>query len=180
MARNHFGTSLCSSVNSTLEIILTGDDGKAIFAKCLGTPPTTAGLFEHGCIILQTDSGLLIPALYQNNGSTASPSWVLSGSAATGVGGISTGYGASGAIDPTKTVITVATTAGAVALTLADGVEGKLLFVSMTADDGNNAVITPANLINGTTVTFNDVGDSAFLFMTAAGWAFMGGTATLA
>lgn len=174
------GTNLFSKVTDTLSVALTTADKLALLAKCTGTPPTTAGVFEHGCILIQTDSGTLLPALYQNNGSTASPLWVLSGSAATGIGGIATGYGASGAIDPTKTVITVATTAGAVALTLADGVEGKLLFVTMTADDGNNAVITPANLINGTTVTFNDVGDSAFLFMTAAGWAFMGGTATLA
>tara|TARA_R110000764_G_scaffold155099_1_gene242932 strand:- start:2675 stop:3124 length:450 start_codon:yes stop_codon:yes gene_type:complete len=61
------------------------------------------------------------------------------------------------------------TTAGAIALTLADGVTGQMLNLIMVAD-GGDAVITPANFGNGTTLTLNDVGDSCSLIFTSGNW----------
>ena len=46
--------------------------------------------------------------------------------------------------------------------------------------DGGTGTLTPANLGNGTTLTFDDEGDSAHLKFTNGNWYFVGGTATLA
>ena len=61
------------------------------------------------------------------------------------------------------------TTAGAIALTLAGGVVGQMLNLIMIAD-GGDAVITPTNFGNGTTLTLNDVGDSCSLMFTSGNW----------
>ncbi len=71
------GTNFFSDVNATLSIALTDPDGLAVFAKCVGAAPTTANVFAHGCVIIRTDSGLGVPAIYQNIGSAAAPSWSL-------------------------------------------------------------------------------------------------------
>ncbi|MFZ9006735.1 MAG: hypothetical protein ACO293_08160 [Nitrosopumilaceae archaeon] len=36
--------------------------------------------------------------------------------------------------------------------------------------DGGESVITPTNLANGSTITFNDVGDTAMLIFTNTNW----------
>jgi hypothetical protein len=86
----------------------------------------------------------------------------------------------SGAVSLLTKETRVVTTGSAAALTLANGVEGQEKFLVMTTDGGGDATLTPANLINGSTITFNDVGDSAFLRFIGGEWCFMGGTATLA
>lgn len=83
-----------------------------------------------------------------------------------------------GAVD-LVTSITHVVTDGVDALTLADGAEGQEKFIVMKTDLGIGT-LTPDNLGNGTTITFDDVGDSANLLFTNAAWHFMGGTATLA
>lgn len=83
------GTNLFTAISATCWIALT-EEGKtsssqlAMFAKCVGTPPTTANVFEHGCLITQTDSGTGNPALYENTGSSAVPSWTLVAAPAPG------------------------------------------------------------------------------------------------
>ena len=64
-------------------------------------------------------------------------------------------------------------------MTLADGAEGQEKYVIMKTD-GGTGTLTPANLGNGTTLTFDDEGDSAHLKFTNGNWYFVGGTATLA
>lgn len=83
-----------------------------------------------------------------------------------------------GAVNVTCKTTRVATT-GADALTLADGIEGQDKFIVMSSD-GGAGTLTPTNLGNGTTITFDDVGDSAHLHFTNGAWHFVGGTATLA
>ncbi len=83
-----------------------------------------------------------------------------------------------GAVDITSAVTHIVTT-GADALTLVDGADGQRKFIVMKTD-GGAGTLTPTNLGNGTTITFDDVGDSASLLFTNAAWHFMGGTATLA
>lgn len=94
----------------------------------------------------------------------------------TGVG-IQTLTGA-GAVDVINPVTHIETT-GVDALTLADGGEAQEKLVVMTVDNGAGT-LTPSNLGNGTTITFDDVGDSASLVFTNGAWYFQGGTATLA
>lgn len=83
-----------------------------------------------------------------------------------------------GAVNLTTQVTYVATT-GADALTLANGTQGQMKIVVMTTD-GGTGTLTPDNLGNGTTITFDDVGDTANLIFLASNWYWIGGTATLA
>ena len=69
-----------------------------------------------------------------------------------------------------------ATTTGAQAQTLANGVNGQIKTISMVAD-GGDGTLTPATFANGTTITFNDVGDSVMLiYNTTGGWALISNT----
>ena len=80
-----------------------------------------------------------------------------------------------GAVDLTS-LITQVTTTSADALTLANGSNGQLKIITMVAD-GGDGTLTPATFANGTTITFNDVGDSAILvYNTTGGWAVVGST----
>lgn len=79
-----FVTTTPTALSSTCDL-LSGDRlGFAVYAICTGTPPTTASIFKHGCIMIQSDSGTGTNGVYQNTGSTASPVWTL---LATGLGG---------------------------------------------------------------------------------------------
>ena len=85
------GTNLYSQVSSTLwigevEPVPTGTNGKALAlsAACNGAPPTTADTFAHGCQIIRMDSGNGNPALYENTGTAALPTWNLVGSVTPG------------------------------------------------------------------------------------------------
>jgi len=74
-----------------------------------------------------------------------------------------------GAINLTDTV-TMITTTGANAYTLADGtVEGQLKIIIMKVDGGNGTV-TPDNYINGTSILFNNVNDTIVLMWQSTGW----------
>ena len=83
-----------------------------------------------------------------------------------------------GAVNLTTEITHIVTT-GVNALTLADGVGAQKKFIVMKTD-GGDGTLTPTNLGNGSTITFDDVGDSAYLVFTNSAWHFMGGTATLA
>tara|TARA_R100000008_G_scaffold16887_1_gene8348 strand:- start:23 stop:385 length:363 start_codon:yes stop_codon:yes gene_type:complete len=74
-----------------------------------------------------------------------------------------------GAINLTDTV-TMMTTTGANAYTLADGTaEGQLKIIIMKVD-GGNATVTPDNYINGTSILFNNVNDTIVLMWQSTGW----------
>ena len=64
---------------------------------------------------------------------------------------------------------TAVTTTGADALTLADGKEGQLKVVKLVVD-GGAGTLTPTNLTGGTTITFEDIGDTAELYFTGGSW----------
>jgi len=82
-----------------------------------------------------------------------------------------------GAVTLTESTTFVVTT-GAAAITLADGVENQHKLIVMKTDAGA-ATLTPTNLSNGTTIVFNDVGDSADLWFIDGSWNFVGGNANL-
>lgn len=63
--------------DSTMSPAFTEENGLLLYAKCTSTPPTTANVFQHGCMMIQTDSGTGTAAMYQNIGSSAVPSWSL-------------------------------------------------------------------------------------------------------
>lgn len=69
------GTNFFAAGNP--QIALTDESGYAVLAKCTGTPPTTAGIFQHGCLMIQTDSGNGNKAVYENVGTLDAPSWKI-------------------------------------------------------------------------------------------------------
>jgi hypothetical protein len=83
------------------------------------------------------------------------------------VGGVSTRTGA-GAVDITNEVTLLVTT-GTDALTLADGVEGQRKIIKMKTD-GGDGTLTPANLADGSTITFDAVGETAELIFADSEW----------
>jgi len=58
-------------------------------------------------------------------------------------------------------------------LTLADGIAGQIKIITHTVD-GGSAVLTPTTKIGFSTITFTNVGDTASMIYTSAGWAITG------
>ena len=83
-----------------------------------------------------------------------------------------------GAVDTTSEV-TLITTAGAIALTLDDGVEGQIKHIVCISYVGD-ATLTPTNLLGGDTITFGAEGETATLLFTNDAWVKLSGIATLA
>ena len=52
---------------------------------------------------------------------------------------------------------------------MADGVNGQIKIITMIVD-GGNSVVTPANLTGGSTITFQDVGDTVTCLFTNSSW----------
>ena len=67
------------------------------------------------------------------------------------------------------TAVSLITTTGTEAYTLADGVEGQIKIISMKVD-GGAATVTPDNYINGTSILFNDTNETITLLYQTTGW----------
>ena len=100
----------------------------------------------------------------------------LTGNVTGNVTGVTTGtvqaLSGAGAVNITTAVTSLTTTGAAQALTLANGVVGQFKTIVHTVD-GGSAVLTPTTKIGFTTITFTNVGESATLVYTAAGWAIV-------
>lgn len=81
-----------------------------------------------------------------------------------------------GAVAITGGIHEVTTTGTGDALTLADGTEGQRLAVIYVAEGagGDTAVLTPTNFGGGSTITFNNVGDTADIIFTNGNWYVLG------
>ena len=74
MAGSNFNAALSDGANGVLTTATTStanDSGTLLLANCSGVPPTTAGLYEKGCIMQRLDTGVA----YVNTGTLASPTW---------------------------------------------------------------------------------------------------------
>lgn len=99
--------------------------------------------------------------------------------------GDSQSVSAAGAVAPENAVVYIQPTEAAMALTLADGsVSGETMRLVMTtqSDSTYTAVLTPANLTGGTTITFDAVDEYAVLIWDGVGgaWVVRAGDATVA
>jgi hypothetical protein len=94
-------------------------------------------------------------------------------------GGSATAIAASGAIPITTLYTSLDSSGGALAMTLADGVAGQTKIIKCKTA-GNNAVVTPAHLLDGTTLTFDAAKEVAMLVFDGANWCIVVNTATLA
>ena len=81
---------------------------------------------------------------------------------------------AAGAVSVTTAVTTI-NTSGAIALTLAAGTTHQVKFISMIVDSGT-ATLTPATFTGGSTIAFDDAGDSCVLMYldSTYGWVVVG------
>ena len=77
-----------------------------------------------------------------------------------------------GAVDVTNAFTALTTTGATQALTLANGSVGEVKIITHVVD-GGSAVLTPTTKIGFSTITFTNVGESATLIYTAAGWAIV-------
>lgn len=101
---------------------------------------------------------------------TNSGAWINTGML-TATGGVTGGVqdlNGAGAVNLT-TLITKWGTTAADAGTLADGAQGQIKIIMMDAD-GGDGTLTPTNFGNGTTITFNDVGDCVMLQFINSDW----------
>ncbi len=80
-----------------------------------------------------------------------------------------TGSGSTEVVNLTDTVTLLITTGESQAFSLADGVEGQIKIISMKTD-GGSGIVTPANFVNGTRITFDDVEDTVTLLYQSTGW----------
>lgn len=78
--------------------------------------------------------------------------------------------GTGGAISVANYLTTINTDAGGDAFTLADGQSGQLKKILLVVDGGGDAVITPANLSGGTTITMDDAADYVILQFNGTDW----------
>ena len=80
-----------------------------------------------------------------------------------------TGSGSTEVVNLTDTVTLLITTGSSQQFSLADGVEGQIKIISMVTD-GGSGIVTPANFVNGTNITFDDVQDTVTLLYQSTGW----------
>jgi hypothetical protein len=68
------------------------------------------------------------------------------------------------------------TGADAEALTLADGVEGQILVISLETDGGGTGTLTPSTASGFVSIAFADAGDTAALMFvnSTVGWVILG------
>lgn len=86
----------------------------------------------------------------------------------------------SGAISLLNDIVFFDSTAGISTASLADGAAGQRMTLKMLVDGGDQ-VVTPANFLDGTTITFDDAGDSCELLFDGTNWGVIGtATATVA
>lgn len=182
---------------------MTTDQSANAFAQTQRIPTghkptalTAFGLFDRlNNVVLHVLDGILAytGTLAVTGAATISSTLAVTGAATIsstlGVTGLTTLTGglvgtpqamiAAGAVNLTTLSTTIAS-AGAIALTLADGTSGQVKVISMITD-GGDATLTPAHLQGGTTLTFNDAGDTVVLQFLGTKWMILSNNgATLA
>ena len=87
-----------------------------------------------------------------------------------------TGDGAANVTAPVTAFTTDTDSSGNNAVTLANGTTGqlKVLYTKVEATSGQTTVVTPANLLGFSTITFDAVGDSAILYFNGTNWVVVG------
>ena len=100
----------------------------------------------------------------------------LGGALTGGVIGGAQALSGAGAANNTSLTTQLTSTGSNQAITLANGTNGQIKIVTMVVD-GGDAILTPSTFANGTSITFNDVGDTVLLvYNTTGGWALVSNT----
>jgi hypothetical protein len=145
------------ATNATLTIA----DGKTLTANnsvtFAGTDATTMTFPSTSASIARTDAAQTFTGTQTFAGAVVGSVQALSGP---------------GAVNVTTLTTTFTSTGAGNALTLANGVAGQLKAVVYVAEaaGGDTGVLTPANFGNGTTITFNAIGESVLLQFLGTDW----------
>ena len=145
------------ATNATLTIA----DGKTLTANnsvtFAGTDATTMTFPSTSASIARTDAAQTFTGTQTFAGAVVGSVQALSGP---------------GAVNITTLTTTFTSTGAGNALTLANGVAGQLKAVVYIAEaaGGDTGVLTPTNFGNGTTITFNAVGESVLLQFLGTDW----------
>lgn len=161
------GVATATSVNKiaitapATSATLTIADGKTLTCNnsitFAGTDATTMTFPSSNASIARTDAAQTFTGTQTFAGAVVGSVQALSGPGAVNVTTLTTAFTSTGTAD---------------ALTLADGVAGQLkaiVYVAETAG-ADTGVLTPANFGNGTTITFNAVGESVLLQFLGTDW----------
>ena len=88
-----------------------------------------------------------------------------------------TGAGAADVTSAVTATVTNTDNSGNNAITLANGTTGQIKVLYLKTLTGSlTSVVTPANLLGYTTITFNAVGDAALLYFNGTNWVVLGST----
>ena len=145
------------ATNATLTIA----DGKTLTANnsvtFAGTDATTMTFPSTSASVARTDAAQTFTGTQTFAGAVVGSVQALSGP---------------GAVNITTLTTTFTSTGAGNALTLANGVAGQLKAVVYVAEaaGGDTGVLTPTNFGNGTTITFNAVGESVLLQFLGTDW----------
>jgi hypothetical protein len=130
---------------------------------------------------LEWNDGTSINNALEIMNTTASQTWTMPD--ATGTVALTSDLGPAYSLDTLSGSGAIATTAGgrtdytisagADALTLANGTAGDEITIVCVSDGGGTGTLTPTTLNGYTTITFNDQGDSVTLQYGTSGWAIM-------
>lgn len=143
----------------------TGDILLAMSAECIGTPPTTANTFHHGCTLTQLDTATGTASLYENTGSAASVVWTLVGTSSPGTISLANthilvGNSSNVAVDVAMSSEATIANTGAVTLTNS-AVIGKVLtgYVSGAGTvAATDTILSAFNKINGNVTALSAAG----------------------
>jgi hypothetical protein len=161
------GVATATSVNKVAitapatSATLTIADGKTLTCNnsitFAGTDATTMTFPSSNASIARTDAAQTFTGTQTFAGAVVGSVQALSGP---------------GAVNVTTLTTAFTSTATGNALTLADGVAGQLKAIVYVAEaaGGDTGVLTPANFGNGTTITFNAVGESVLLQFLGTDW----------
>lgn len=140
---------------------LTIADGKTLTCNnsitFAGTDATTMTFPSTSASVARTDAAQTFTGTQTFAGAVVGSVQALSGPGAVNVTTLTTAFTSTGTGD---------------ALTLADGVAGQLKAIVYVAEaaGADTGVLTPANFGNGTTITFNAVGESVLLQFLGTDW----------
>ena len=161
------GVATATSVNKVTitapatSATLTLADGKTLTCNnsitFAGTDATTMTFPSTSASIARTDAAQTFTGTQTFAGAVVGSVQALSGPGAVNITTLTTAFTSTGTAD---------------ALTLADGVAGQfkaIVYVAETAG-ADTGVLTPANFGNGTTITFNAVGESVLLQFLGTDW----------